>query len=113
MNMNNYLKYAHTETLSPTKQWADKNDNQRLTTVLDAIKSVPKFLELIQIVSTKIDGQVIVRLVKPLPAHERGTLLLDLEEFLKISIDAGLVVWIEPLGDKSSLRNLRGIKVKL
>lgn len=107
-----YLNYARTETLSPTKQWADTNDNQRLTTVLGAIKTVPKFLEMVQIVSTRTDGQVIVTLLKPLPASERGTLLLDLEEFLKASIDSGLVVWVEPLGDKSSLRNLRGIRVK-
>ena len=40
----------------------------------------------------------------PLPA--------DLEAFLKESIDPGLVVWLEPLGDRSSLRNLRGIEVK-
>jgi hypothetical protein len=35
-----------------------------------------------------------------------------LEDYLKESIDAGLVVWLEPFGDRNSLRNLRGIEVK-
>ena len=43
---------------------------------------------------------------------KRGPLLLDFEVFLKEAIDPGLVVWLEPLGDRNSLRNLRGIEVK-
>ena len=39
-------------------------------------------------------------------------LLLDLEERLKKNIDKGLTVWFEPIGDKSKLRNLRGIKIQ-
>ena len=42
----------------------------------------------------------------------RGMILLDLEEKLKKNIDIGLTVWLEPVGDKSKLRNLRGIKIK-
>ena len=63
-------------------------------------------------VEAKPDGQVIIRLLEPVPADKRGTLLLDLEAFLKESIDPGLAVWLEPLGDHNSLRNLRGIEVK-
>ena len=37
---------------------------------------------------------------------------LNLEERLKNNIDKGLTVWFEPVGDKSKLRNLRGIKIK-
>ena len=33
-----------------------------------------------------------------------------LESELKENIDAGLTVWFEPVGDKSKLRNMRGIK---
>ncbi len=55
---------------------------------------------------------MIVRLLVPVPAGKRGTLLLDLEAGLKQLIDPGLVVWLEPLGDRSSLRNLRGIEVR-
>jgi hypothetical protein len=31
---------------------------------------------------------------------------------LKAHIDDALTVWLEPLGDRNSLRNLRGIEVK-
>jgi hypothetical protein len=37
---------------------------------------------------------------------------LDLEELFKKSVDQGITVWGEALGDKNSLRNLRGIEVK-
>ena len=43
----------------------------------------------------------------------RGIILLDLEEQLKKNIDQGLTVWLEPIGDKSKLRNLRGVKFQL
>jgi hypothetical protein len=45
-------------------------------------------------------------------ASERGTFLLDLESLLKSQIDNGINIWLEPIGDKNSLRNLRGIEVK-
>ena len=66
----------------------------------------------INVVAAKQDGQIIVTLEKPMPASKRGPLLLDFEVFLKEAIDPGLVVWLEPLGDRNSLRNLRGIEVK-
>lgn len=68
--------------------------------------------KLLMIMEAKKDGQVIVSLLESLPADKRGTLLLNLEAFLKESIDPGLVVWLEPLGDRNSLRNLRGIEVR-
>jgi hypothetical protein len=60
----------------------------------------------------KQDGQIIVKLLETVSADKRGTLLLNLEDYLKESIDAGLVLWLEPFGDRNSLRNLRGIEVK-
>jgi hypothetical protein len=48
-----------------------------------------------------------------LTASVRGSLLLDFEECIKKNIDQGLTVWGEALGDKNSLRNLRGIEVKI
>lgn len=68
--------------------------------------------DLIELVEAKQDGQVIVRLTQDTSAAQRGTLLLDLEDHLKTAVDHGCVVWLEPLNDRSSLRNLRGIAVK-
>ena len=42
--------------------------------------------------------------------NKRGLFLLELEERLKSAIDKGITIWLEPVGDKSKLRQLRGIK---
>jgi hypothetical protein len=72
----------------------------------------PVLNDVVVIAAAKEDGQIIVNLTEPLSAGKRGQLLLDLEAFLKESIDPSLAVWLEPLGDRNSLRNLRGIEVK-
>lgn len=40
----------------------------------------------------------------------RGLLLLNLEKKLKEYIDIGITIWLEPVGDKSKLRQLRGVQ---
>ena len=35
-----------------------------------------------------------------------------MEGLLKSKIDQGITIWLEPVGDKSKLRNLRGITFK-
>ena len=52
----------------------------------------------------------IVELKKELSASERGKILLDLEDYL-CNINPKIRVWHVPLGDKNSLRNLRGISI--
>ena len=58
------------------------------------------------------DEKVILKINESISASVRGMLLLDLEEKLKKNIDQALTIWLEPVGDKSKLRNLRGIKMK-
>ena len=53
-----------------------------------------------------------MKFTEPHGPEIRGTKLLDLEELLKENVDLGITIWLEPLGDKNSLRNLRGIEVK-
>lgn len=100
-----------TETPSPRPAWLQFSDEERLSRVKEALRADAIAASVIQIISAKQDGQIIVSLAGS-PADKRGTLLLDLEASLKKAIDPALVVWLEPLGDKSSLRNLRGIEVK-
>ncbi len=93
--------------------WQNLTESARLEAMSLAIRRLnPEMLGLLKFVTAKDDGQVIVRLEKAMKAAERGTVLLDLEMLLKSNIDEGVVVWLEPLGDKSSLRKLRGIEVK-
>ncbi len=110
--MNN-LKWAHTNTPTPSIIWQKLSDIERLCLIRQALDTWrPTSSAVLGIAAAKPDGQVIARFLEPVAAAERGTLLLDLEIFLKNTVDEGLMVWLEPLGDRNSMRNLRGIEVK-
>ena len=104
--------YADVPTPVPGAAWAALNEHQRLDQVLKKLQASPsRFLAQIEVVTAKADGQVIVYMKHSLPASQRGPFLLDLEDYLR-EIDQALVVWLQPIGDRNSLRNLRGIEVK-
>ena len=73
-----------------------------------------KYKSSIELVNTEyLDNGLIyvyVNFLSKTPPKERGSLLLDLEDEL-FEIDKSIRVWHIPLGDKNSLRNLRGITV--
>lgn len=107
------LSYSNVCTPTPSAFWLQLSDDERLTLVRNVLNTNMAALNnILLIVLAKKDGQVVVSLIEPLSADKRGTLLLDLESFLKDAIDPALVVWVEPLSDRNSLRNLRGIEVK-
>lgn len=107
------LTYAKMDTPSPSSAWQKLSDAERHARVIGILQNGPTALNsIVVIAAAKDDGQVVVNLTESLSASKRGQLLLDLEEFLKKTIDPGLAVWLEPLGDRNSLRNLRGIEVK-
>ena len=107
------IQYAKADTLVPGYAWSRLRDDERLQLVKSIVAGkLGAAGDIFLFVEAKMDGQVILALREPVSADKRGTLLLDLEAFLKESIDPGLAVWLEPLGDRNSLRNLRGIEVK-
>ena len=79
-----------------------------------SIIDVPKsYKNIIEIKKTEIDGEgllnVYVNFLEKVSPSKRGTILLNLEdEFCKVNNK--IRIWHIPLGDKNSLRNLRGIK---
>ena len=110
--MDRVKHYADVPTPAPGPAWKALNERQRVEQVKKKLEASPRqFLSQIKIVTAKGDGQVIVHMKQSLPASQRGPFLLDLEDYLR-EIDQALVVWLEPLGDRNSLRNLRGIEVK-
>ncbi len=110
--MDRVKHYADVPTPTPGTAWTALNERQRVDRVLNKLQaSSDQFIAQIEVVTAKADGQVILRMKQSLPASQRGPFLLDLEDYLR-DIDQALVVWLEPLGDKNSLRNLRGIEVK-
>jgi hypothetical protein len=105
--------YADVETPVPAATWTALDERQRVDQIVGKLAVGPaQFLSQIEITTALADGQVIVLIKQSMSANQRGTLLLDLEASLKETIDAALTVWLEPVGDRNSLRNLRGIEVK-
>ena len=103
-------KYASTPTDAISASWIAKSKEQRVNELKAAITGT-RFEEFVTTTRALEDGQVYISLNKPVNSSERGQLLLDLETYLKENIEFGINLWCEPLGDKNSLRNLRGIQV--
>ena len=109
--MGGNLLHANVETPMPDGgMWADEEVLSTRERALVADKHHSGWL--LVIVAAKDDGQVIVQLNEPLSAGDRGTVLLDFEGYIQSAPDGGVTVWVEALGDRNSLRNLRGIEVK-
>lgn len=103
--------FASHPTPQPSHTWVGLSSDERLSLV-SSLTEQSDFQALVRPVSALPSGFVYVELIAPLPAAERGVRLRDYEFLLKESIDDGLTVWCEPVGDKSALRKLRGIEVK-
>ena len=110
MNNGISIEFASHATPLPSSTWQSISEEERIAKVKSAIKN---FLgnETIEIKQAHTDGQVTIVLNNVMTASERGPFLLDLEEWIKKMLDTGITIWHEPIGDKNSLRNLRGIEV--
>ena len=103
---------SNAETPASGDAWRAISPAQRLERAKELLVGSPASASLLEVAETREDGQVLLRFTEPVGPARRGTILLDVEELLKREVDAGLTVWLEPLGDKSSLRRLRGIEIK-
>ena len=103
--------YALSATKVPQNNWKSMSDIERLKIVKEQIE-LKKEYKNISIKKAEEDGQVIIIINEKISAGERGVFLLDFEKYLKDTIEQGINVWCEPIGDKNSLRNLRGIQIK-
>ena len=104
-----FKNYASVKTPTTSAFWKKLSNDQRSDLIYKELKNNSHLSEF-EIFKTLDDGQVIFRVQNSIPSNKRALILLDLEEQLKKNIDEGLTVWFEPVGDKSKLRNLRGIK---
>ena len=109
MNKNsNFKDFIFTKTPSTSEGWLKLTNEERVKLLTIELKK--KKLEYFEVFETPDNGKIIFKVSKPIPSNERSVLLLDLESKIKENIDKGLTVWFEPVGDKSKLRNMRGIK---
>ena len=94
------------ESPTPGAEWLAMNDALRLARIHGAAAGFP-----VTVIAARADGQVPVRIEDGLDAAARGVLLRKLERHLKETVDAAIVVYLEPAQDRNALRRLRGVKV--
>jgi len=99
---------ATKDSPEPSKKWLNLTDLERLLIVKEASSNIKD----VKFTRTTNKGYVYIVLENSLDSGERGALLLRLEKLLKYKLDNGITIWHEPIGDKNSLRKLRGIDVK-
>ncbi len=102
---------ANAETPTTQTTWKLMPDIERIKLLNNQIRKKQDYMS-ISINKTTESGQVIVTLDGKFSASERGVYLLDFERYLKDNVDQGINVWCETIGDKNSLRNLRGIQIR-
>ena len=102
---------ANAETPVTQTTWKLMPDIERIKLLNKQMGKKQDYMS-ISINKTTESGQVLVQLDDKLSASERGVYLLDFERYLKDNVDQGISVWCETIGDKNSLRNLRGIQIK-
>ncbi|MDC1169948.1 hypothetical protein OAT35_01090 [Candidatus Pelagibacter sp.] len=102
--------YAFEKTPKTGEYWKNLSNDERIASVKNELKKDEK-LNNFEVYKVSADGQIVLKVNSTIPSSKRGNILLDLEEQLKKNIDNGLTIWFEPVGDKSKLRNLRGIKI--
>ena len=102
---------ANAETPTTQTTWKLMPDIERIKLLNNQIRKKQDYMS-ISINKTTESGQVLVTLDGKFSASERGVYLLDFERYLKDNVDQGINVWCETIGDKNSLRNLRGIQIK-
>jgi hypothetical protein len=97
--------------IKPTESWIGLSEADRIEKVVTELQRDDRYSH-IMVVNALDNGHVILRIETPMAASERGLFLLELERKLKFVLDEGLTIWLEPVGDKSKLRMLRGVSVK-
>ena len=103
--------FASEKTPRTSDFWINLNEDKRIELVKNVLKTDDNYSDF-EVYETSNEGQIVFKVQKSIQSNTRGLLLLDLETKLKENIDKGITVWFEPVGDKSKLRNLRGIKIK-
>ena len=105
---NNFSKYKTPET---NQDWVNRQEKERIEIIYRQLQKEEIYRDF-EVTKAQKNGQVVLKIERTIPANERGLFLLELEEKLKSSIDQGITIWCEPVGDKSKLRKLRGVEIK-
>ena len=106
------VSFSDVSSPVPGDDWSSLTRGERIDLIKKSIQNFALSVDIdIDIDEANKGGQISVLINNTLSAGERGPLLLNIESFLKLNVDNVITVWHAPIGDKSSLRNLRGIEV--
>ena len=109
MNNDNSIFFPNDESPKPSEKWKNMSRDERVSSIHEVI--VKNNYDALQVFNALDHGEILLKVIRELPVRDRGNYLLDFEILLKNKIDKALYVMIEPLGDKNSLRKLRGINI--
>ena len=101
--------FSKVKTPATSQEWRKKSEESRINIISEELKKNSLYKDF-EVIKAADDGQIILKIERIIPANQRGLLLLELEEKLKL-IDEGITIWCEPVGDKSKLRKLRGVEI--
>ena len=110
MNKGINLSYSNVNSPSTGISWVNMTKDKRILLLEHSIQLFSPEVD-ISVIDAHENGQVSIIINSSIKINDRGAFLLNLEEYLKSTIDIGINIWHEAIGDKSSLRNLRGIEV--
>ena len=102
--------FSKVKTPVTSQEWRKKSEESRINIISEELKKNNLYKDF-EVIKAADDGQIILKIERIIPANQRGLLLLELEEKLKL-IDEGVTIWCEPVGDKSKLRKLRGVEIR-
>ncbi|MDB9719155.1 hypothetical protein OAA50_04420 [Candidatus Pelagibacter sp.] len=107
------MKKNFSKSITPQtgNNWIKKLEKERIDIIFQLLKKDVLYKDF-EVTKAPDNGQVVLKIERIIPANERGLFLLELEEKLKSAVDQGITIWCEPVGDKSKLRNLRGVEIK-
>ena len=103
--------FANVKTPTTSQNWKMTSEENRIIIISKELKKNVLYKDF-EVIKASDDGQIVFKIERIISAKQRGLLLLELEEKLK-SIDEGITIWCEPVGDKSKLRKLRGVKINI
>ena len=101
--------FSSAKTPVTSQDWRKKSEKNRIDIVSEELKK-NNLYKGFQVIKAPDNGQIVLKIERIIPASQRGLLLLELEEKLKL-IDKGITIWCEPVGDKNKLRKLRGVEI--
>ena len=102
--------FSNLTTPITSQDWKRESEENRIKSVSKELKKNILYKDF-EVIKAPDNGQIVFKIERIIPANERGLLLLELEGMLKSVVDKGITVWCEPVGDKSKLRQLRGVKI--